>query len=79
MILSIYQGVFFARNVDGKVCIGDMSLRNYTPKNIKPMSNRNNITCGCKTCISDMLLQSDLNNGGYHNRPNMISYILIMH
>ena len=25
------------------------------------MSNRNNITCGCKIFISDMLLQSDLN------------------
>ena len=25
------------------------------------MSNRNNILCGCKTCISAMLLQSDLN------------------
>ena len=25
------------------------------------MINRNNITCGCKICISDMLLQSDLN------------------
>ena len=25
------------------------------------MSNRNNITCGCKTCISDMLLKSHLN------------------
>ena len=27
----------------------------------KPMSNRNNITCGCKTGINEMLLQSDLN------------------
>ena len=32
------------------------------PKYIKPMSNRNNITSGCKTCISAMLLQSNLNN-----------------
>ena len=31
------------------------------PKYIKPMSNRNKIKCGCKTCISAMLLQSDLN------------------
>ena len=33
----------------------------YMPKNIKPMNNRNNITCGGETCISAMLLQSDLN------------------
>ena len=31
------------------------------PKYIKPTSNINKITSGCKTCISDMLLQSDLN------------------
>ena len=31
------------------------------PKYIKPISSRNNITCGCETCISAMLLQSDLN------------------
>ena len=31
------------------------------PKYLKPMSNRNNIICGCKTCISAMLIQSDIN------------------
>ena len=46
---------------DGKLCFGDASLRKYMPKNIKPIINRNNITCRCKTCISAMLLQSDLN------------------
>ena len=30
-------------------------------KYIKPIRNINNITYGCKTCISDMLLQSDIN------------------
>ena len=53
--------VFGAITVDGKVCIGNMSLRNYTTKYIKPKTNRNNITCGCKTCISAILLQLDLN------------------
>ena len=37
------------------------SLSKYMEKYIKPMSNRNKITCGFKTCISDMLLQSDIN------------------
>ena len=31
------------------------------PKNIKKTININKITCRCKTCISAMLLQSDLN------------------
>ena len=48
---------FDARIAHGKVCIGDTSLRKYMPKYIKPTSNINKITCGCETCISDMLLQ----------------------
>ena len=30
-------------------------------KCIKPTSNRNNITCGCETCIIAMLFRSNLN------------------
>ena len=49
MILPIPQGGFLgAITVDGKLCIGDTPLRKYMPKNIKPMSDRNNITCGCE-------------------------------
>ena len=62
MILPICVGDFYgARIVDEKVNIGDTSLLKYMPKYIRPMSNRNNITRGCKTSISAMLLQSDLN------------------
>ena len=62
MMLPIYQGGFLgAKTVDGKVCIGYKYLRKFIPKYIKPMSNINNITCGCETCISAMLLQSDIN------------------
>ena len=62
MILPSSEGYFSgARTVDGKICIGDMSLRKYMPKYIKLMSNRKKITRGCETCISSMLIQSDLN------------------
>ena len=37
------------------------SIRKYMQKYMKPMNNRNNIKCGCETCISAMLLQSDFN------------------
>ena len=60
MILPIYEVFFGARTADGNICIGYTSLRNYMPKNIKPMRNRNNITCGRQICISVILLQSDL-------------------
>ena len=57
-----FRGSFVCvRTVDGNVCIVDTSLRKYIPKYIKSMSNRNKITCGCKTCISVMLLQSYIN------------------
>ena len=62
MILPIYEGVFFcARKIDGEVCIVDTSLRKCMQEYIKPIRNRNKITCVCKTCISAMLLQSDIN------------------
>ena len=42
MMLPIFQGdCFGAITVDGKVCIGDTSLRKYIPKYIKSTSNRN--------------------------------------
>ena len=64
IILKLSQSGFYGtRNEYGKVCIGEKSLKNDTPKNIKPTSKRNTITCGCETCISAILLQSDLNNG----------------
>ena len=53
---------FCARTVDGgRGVIGYKSLRKYMQKYIKPMSKINKITCGFKTCISAMLLQSDIN------------------
>ena len=50
-----------ARTVKGKVCILYKSLMKYIPKFINLVSNINNITWGCKTCISEILLQSYLN------------------
>ena len=47
LIITIYQGWFFgARSVDGKVCIGYMSLSNYIPRCVKPTRKRNKITQG---------------------------------
>ena len=47
--------------VDVRLCIVDTSLSKYMTKYIKPMSNRNYIAYGYETCISSMLLKSDLN------------------
>ena len=62
MILPSSEGGFSgAITIDRNICIVDTSLRKYMPKYIKPISNRNNITCGCKTCMIAMLFQSYLN------------------
>ena len=47
--------------INVNVCIGDIPLSNYMPKYIKQIININNMTCGFETCISAILLQSDLN------------------
>ena len=62
MILPSSEGdCFGAKTIDGNICIGDKSLRKYMKKYIKPTRNIKNITCGCKTFISAVLLQSDIN------------------
>ena len=61
-VLTIPLGGFFgAKNEDEEVCVGDTPLRKYTLRNIKPVNKKNKITRICKTCISSMLIQSDLN------------------
>ena len=62
VLLSSEGGLTGARTVDGKFCKLDTPLRKYIPKYIKPTSKKYKITCGYKTCISTMLLQSDINN-----------------
>ena len=57
ILLFSYGGFYGAINEDGKVFIWYTSLIKYMTKHIKPMSNRNNITSGCETCIIAMLLQ----------------------
>ena len=62
IILPSFEAGFpGAITIDGNICIGDMSLRKYMPKSMKQMSDRNKLTHGCKICIRDMLLQSNLN------------------
>ena len=60
-MLPVSQDDVFAINEDGKLCIGDLSLRNYTPKHIKPMITKNKITRRYKNYISAMLPQTDQN------------------
>ena len=48
-----------AQDEEGRVCIGDTSIRNHISKLTNSCGNINKITCRCETCISDMFLQYD--------------------
>ena len=65
IVLPVSQGGLFSLiNEYGIVCIHNTLLRNYMTKHINQISNRDNITCWCKTCISFMVILSNLNKYG---------------
>ena len=41
-----------ARDEDGKIIISDSTLRSLLPPQLKKMSARYKIMCGCECCIS---------------------------
>ena len=80
LILLVCLGGFSGfKDENNRVCIGDVSLIYYTPRHIKPMSNINNITCGCKACISAILIQSDLNELRLRQLEHLKSFISMPH
>ena len=61
VLLATQGGLYGYNENEVKLCIGYTSFQKYTTKNIKPMSNRNKITCVCEKCINLLLFKSDLN------------------
>ena len=60
LILPVTQGrLYGASENEGKVCIGDTSLCKYTLKHINTMIRISNITYGCETVISSILIKSE--------------------
>ena len=53
-------GLKDARNEDGKIIISDSTLRSLLPPQLKQMSTRYNIMCGCEFCISAKSIHSSL-------------------
>ena len=45
-------GLKYARDEDGKIIISDSTLRLLLPPQLKQMSARYKVMCGCKCCIS---------------------------
>ena len=48
------------RDEDGKIIISDSTLRSLLPPQLKQMSARYKIMCGCECCISDKSKHSSL-------------------
>ena len=62
LILLFYQDGFYgAYYKEYNMCIGDISSRKYMSRHIKITGNQYRVTCGYKTHIGSILLQSDLN------------------
>ena len=53
-------GLKDARDEDGKIIISDSTLRLLLPPQLKKMSARYNIMCGCECCISAKSIHSSL-------------------
>ena len=47
-----------ARDEDGKIIISDSTLRSLLPPQLKQMSARYKIMCGCECCISAKIIHS---------------------
>ena len=60
-ITNLWRRVFWCKNSWWKSMYCKYVTKEVHVNIYKPTRNRNNITCGCKTCIIAMILQSDLN------------------
>ena len=52
------SGIKDARDEYGKIIISDFSLRSLLPPQLKQMSARYKIMCGCECCISSEIIHS---------------------
>ena len=55
-----YGGIKDAKDEDGKNIISESTLRSLLPPQLKQMSARYNIMCGCEFCISAKSIHSSL-------------------
>ena len=55
-----YYGIKDARDEDGKIIISDSTLRSLLLPQLKQMSARYKIMCGCECCIYDQSIHSSL-------------------
>ena len=51
-------GLKDARDEDGKIIISDSTLRSLLPPQLKQISTRYKIMCGCECCISAKIIHS---------------------
>jgi hypothetical protein len=56
LIKSVEEGGLECARKDGKVVISDTSLRYFIPKQLRRMTNRHKMMCGCEICIVSRLL-----------------------
>ena len=53
-------GLKYARDEENNIIISDSTLRSLLPHQLKQISARCKIMCGCECCISDKIIHSSL-------------------
>ena len=53
-------GLKYARDEDGKIIISGSTLHSLLPPQLKEMSTRYKLMCGCESCISAKIIHSSL-------------------
>ena len=53
-------GLKYARDEDDNIIISDSTLRSLLPPQLKQISARYKVMCGCECCISDKIIHSSL-------------------
>ena len=53
-------GLKDARDEDDNIIISDSTLRSLLPPQLKQISARYKVMCGCECCISDKIIHSSL-------------------
>ena len=75
---GLVNGLGEARDDKGKVIISDTALRYLLPPQLKPMTERHKIMCGCETCIVPDQLQQTLNAFRVRLKKQMLAKVAAM-
>jgi hypothetical protein len=70
---GLVAGLASARDATGKVLISDTALRYLLPVQLKPMTERHKMMCGCEVCIVPDSMQQTLNAWRVRHKSKLLA------